>query len=109
LIWNCFGRNFLDETWFSQIYVCSYDLYGYGIPRLLFAIPVIYFPRYLGGNSSKNFDKQKYKFTRMDFCSFDVPRPNPTTSSYNASAVNFYNATGSLACFENKNISFYFE
>jgi hypothetical protein len=33
---------------------------------------------------------------------------NPTTSSYNASVVHFYNATGSLACFEN-NISFYFE
>jgi hypothetical protein len=28
---------------------------------------------------------------------------------YNASIVNFYNATGSLACFENKNILFYFE
>jgi hypothetical protein len=24
--------------------------------------------------------------------------------SYNASVVNFYSATGSLACFENKNI-----
>jgi hypothetical protein len=29
--------------------------------------------------------------------------------SYNASAVKFYNSTGSLARFENKNISFYFE
>jgi hypothetical protein len=28
--------------------------------------------------------------------------PNPTTSIYNVSAVNFYNATGSLAQFENK-------
>jgi hypothetical protein len=26
-----------------------------------------------------------------------------------ASVVNFYNAMGSPACFENKNISFYFE
>jgi hypothetical protein len=33
---------------------------------------------------------------------------NPTIASYNASVVNSYNATGSLACFENKNISFYF-
>jgi hypothetical protein len=35
--------------------------------------------------------------------------PNPTTSVYNASVVNLYNATGSLARFENKNILFYFE
>jgi hypothetical protein len=28
------------------------------------------------------------------------PGPNPTTSSYNASVVNFYNTTGSLARFE---------
>jgi hypothetical protein len=34
---------------------------------------------------------------------------NPTTSIYNASVVNFYNATGSLARFENKNIFSYFE
>jgi hypothetical protein len=37
------------------------------------------------------------------------PGPNPTTSIYNASVVNFYNATGSLARFENKNILFYLE
>jgi hypothetical protein len=37
------------------------------------------------------------------------PGPNPTIASYNASVVNFYNATGSLVCFENKNIIFYFE
>jgi hypothetical protein len=35
--------------------------------------------------------------------------PNPMTSIYNASVVNFYNAMGSLARFENKNILFYFE
>jgi hypothetical protein len=35
--------------------------------------------------------------------------PNPSTSSYTTSVVNFYNATGSLARFENKNILFYFE
>jgi hypothetical protein len=32
------------------------------------------------------------------------PVPNPTIAIYNASVVNFYNATGSLARFENKNI-----
>jgi hypothetical protein len=32
---------------------------------------------------------------------------NPTIASYNASVVNFYNATGSLARFENKNVTFY--
>jgi hypothetical protein len=34
---------------------------------------------------------------------------NPTVASYNASVVNFYNATGSLSRFENKNILLYFE
>jgi hypothetical protein len=29
-----------------------------------------------------------------------TPGPNPTTSIYNASVVNFYNATGSLARYE---------
>jgi hypothetical protein len=29
------------------------------------------------------------------------PRANPTIASYNASVVNFYNATGSLARFKN--------
>jgi hypothetical protein len=29
---------------------------------------------------------------------------NPTIAIYNASVVNFYNATGSLARFENKNV-----
>jgi hypothetical protein len=33
-----------------------------------------------------------------------IAGPNPTIASYNASVVNFYNATGSLVCFENKNI-----
>jgi hypothetical protein len=32
------------------------------------------------------------------------PGANPTIASYNASAVNFYTATGSLARFENKKI-----
>jgi hypothetical protein len=35
------------------------------------------------------------------------PGANPTIASYNASVVNFYNATGSLARFKNKNILFY--
>jgi hypothetical protein len=34
---------------------------------------------------------------------------NPTTSIYNASAVNAYNPAGSLPRFENKNIVFFFE
>jgi hypothetical protein len=38
-----------------------------------------------------------------------APGVNPTIASYNASVVNFYNATGSLALFENKNILFHFE
>jgi hypothetical protein len=39
-----------------------------------------------------------------------LPQPgaNPTIAIYNASVVNFYNATGSLEHFENKNIIFYF-
>jgi hypothetical protein len=35
-----------------------------------------------------------------------APEANPTIASYNASIVNFYNATSSLARFENKNIFF---
>jgi hypothetical protein len=38
-----------------------------------------------------------------------APGPNPTTSIYNASVVNFYSTTGSLARLESKNILFYFE
>jgi hypothetical protein len=38
-----------------------------------------------------------------------IPGTNPTTTSYFESVINFYNATGSLARFENKNILFYFE
>jgi hypothetical protein len=37
------------------------------------------------------------------------PGANPKITSYNASVVNFYNATGSLARFENINILFCFE
>jgi hypothetical protein len=39
-----------------------------------------------------------------EFKSANRPEPNPTTSIYNASVVNLFNATGSLARFENKNI-----
>jgi hypothetical protein len=42
-------------------------------------------------------------------CLPSFPGHNPTTSIYNASVVNFYNTTGSLARFENKSILFYFE
>jgi hypothetical protein len=37
------------------------------------------------------------------------PGVNPTIASYNASDVNFYNATYSVGFFENGNILFYFE
>jgi hypothetical protein len=39
----------------------------------------------------------------------NMPGANPTIGISNASVVNFYNASGSLARFENKNILFYFE
>jgi hypothetical protein len=38
-----------------------------------------------------------------------VPGTNPTTVSYNASAVTIYNATSSLARFESKSVLLYFE
>jgi hypothetical protein len=37
------------------------------------------------------------------------PGANPTIASYSASVVFFYIVKGSKACFENKNILFYFE
>jgi hypothetical protein len=44
------------------------------------------------------------------FCYENIPLgnsgANPTIASYNASVVNFYNATSSLARFKNKNIFF---
>jgi hypothetical protein len=36
-----------------------------------------------------------------------MPGANPMTLIYNASVVNFYNPTGSLTRFENKNILFF--
>jgi hypothetical protein len=39
----------------------------------------------------------------------EITGANPTNVIYNASVVIFYNATGSLARFENKNILFSFE
>jgi hypothetical protein len=42
------------------------------------------------------------------WCESEIPVANPTIVIYNASVVNFYNATGSLARFKNKNILFYF-
>jgi hypothetical protein len=48
--------------------------------------------------------------SRAEYGGFDSPPgANPTIASYNASVVNFYNATGSLARFEKKNIFFYSE
>jgi hypothetical protein len=47
--------------------------------------------------------------TGILFCSKQFPGANPTIVIYSASVVNFYNATGSLARFENKNILLYFE
>jgi hypothetical protein len=45
-----------------------------------------------------------------NFCSINtISGANPMIASYNASIVNFYNATGSLSRFKNKNILFYFE
>jgi hypothetical protein len=41
-------------------------------------------------------------------CILQLSKANPTIASYNASIVNFYNAMGSLARFENKNIFVYF-
>jgi hypothetical protein len=38
-----------------------------------------------------------------------TPGAKPTIASYNTSVVNFYNATESLACFENKIILLNFE
>jgi hypothetical protein len=40
---------------------------------------------------------------------FFKARANPTIASYIAGVVNFYNAKGSIARFENKNISYHFE
>jgi hypothetical protein len=38
-----------------------------------------------------------------------TPAANPPILSYSASGVDFYNTTGRLARFENKNILFYFQ
>jgi hypothetical protein len=48
-------------------------------------------------------------YQNWDFWFENVPSgANHTIASYNASVVNFYKATGSLARFENQNIIFYF-
>jgi hypothetical protein len=41
-------------------------------------------------------------------CPAGLPGPNPTIASNNASVVNFYNATGSIVRFINKNIFFFY-
>jgi hypothetical protein len=61
---------------------------------------------FIAGRTS--FVRKKVR-TCKKFCVVWVPSvANPTIADYNASVVNFYNATGSLARFENKNILFYF-
>jgi hypothetical protein len=54
--------------------------------------------------------KSKYLTYFQLLCTFYVHTgANPTVVIYNASVVNFFNATGSLARFEIKNTLFYFE
>jgi hypothetical protein len=60
-------------------------------------------------NSNPKNVKSKLSPNVRKFTQSGHPGPNPTTSIYSASVVYFYNAAGSLACFENKNILFYFE
>jgi hypothetical protein len=58
-----------------------------------------------------NFERISYSKQMSNRRKFDQschPGANPTIASYNANVVNFYNVTGSLARFENKNIIFYF-
>jgi hypothetical protein len=54
-----------------------------------------------------NFFAENWQKSQIIVNITSTPVPNPTTSIYNASVANFYNATGSLARFENKNIFFY--
>jgi hypothetical protein len=56
-----------------------------------------------------NFLQKIAKNRRQIVIITSTPGVNPTIASYNASVVNFYNATGSLALLENKNILFLFE
>jgi hypothetical protein len=51
-----------------------------------------------GGNADISLNNIYYWSVLRDF----FTRANPTIASYNASVVNFYNATGSLTRFENK-------
>jgi hypothetical protein len=59
------------------------------------------------------FDKTVYPNTFLALSNSEVvglaPGVNPTIVSYNASAVNIYNATISLVRLENKNIFFDFD
>jgi hypothetical protein len=59
--------------------------------------------------SSPKFIKRLFSPTCESLASRVTTGANPTIASYNASVVKFYNATGSLARFENKNIYFFFE
>jgi hypothetical protein len=46
---------------------------------------------------------EKWRNRRSNATITLTPGPNPTVAIYNASIVNCYNATGSLARFEKKN------
>jgi hypothetical protein len=62
----------------------------------------------LGGAKESSRQEPEVGNSDQDFQTLS-PGANPTTSSYNASVVKIYNATGSLERFENKNIFFCFE
>jgi hypothetical protein len=59
-----------------------------------------------GGRGVYFFSEPSENPIRQKLCQSGA---DPTTASYNASVVNFHNATESLPCFENKNVLFYSE
>jgi hypothetical protein len=56
-----------------------------------------------------NFFAENWQKSQKIVIITSTPGTNPTTAIHNAGVVNFYNATSSLARFENKNILFSFE
>jgi hypothetical protein len=67
---------------------------------------VEYFPEEVNNHLLKFLFSLSRKGRFLSLCF--APGANPTIANYNASVVNFYNATGIRARFENKNILFYF-
>jgi hypothetical protein len=61
----------------------------------------------MGERNSRTIDLKSKKFFDKKWVK-NWPGANPTIATYNASVVNFYNVTGSLVHFENKNIFFDF-